>query len=39
MSGPWGLLKVKILNLIEAFIRDTNTFGKTKEENQREYVR
>lgn len=39
MSVPWGLLKVKIISLIESFIYvDTNTFGKTREENGREYV-
>lgn len=39
MSGPWGLLKVKILNFIESFIwREINTFEETKEENGREYI-
>lgn len=40
MSVPWGLLKVKIISLIEAFIYvDTNTFGKTREENGRLSIR
>lgn len=38
MSVLWGLLKVKILSLIESFIHiDINTFGKTEEESEREY--
>lgn len=39
MSVPRGLLKVKILSVIESFIHiDINTFGKTEEGGEREYV-